>query len=99
MKEVILSAGGPSAIYIVPDAVAENLHDYCIEFCCNWLIKSPFAAKHRRGNVLCYNEQDFIEYLNEYIFPQEKSVLVQKLGFMTAKEQRQRYRDVPSFNF
>lgn len=99
MKEVILSADGPSAIYIVPDIVADNLHDYCLEFCCNWLRKSPFAAKYRRGNVLCYNEQDFIDYLNEHIFPQENSVLVQNLGYMTAKEQKQRFKDVPAFNF
>jgi len=49
--------------------------------------------------VLCFNEQDFIDYLNEHIFPQQKSVLVQKLRYMTSKEQKQRYKDIPAFNF
>lgn len=99
MKEVILSADGPSAMYLVPDLVADNLYDYCMDFCCNWLRKSPFAAKYRCGNALCYNELDFIEYLNEHVFPQEKSGLIQELGYMTSKEQKQRYREIPAFNF
>ncbi len=37
MKEVILSADGDSIVYLVPDAVADNLEDYCLEFCSNWL--------------------------------------------------------------
>ena len=43
MKEVILSADGDSIVYLVPDAVADNLEDYCLEFCSNWLRNSPDA--------------------------------------------------------
>ena len=32
MKEVIISADGDSVVYLVPDAVANNLEDYCIIF-------------------------------------------------------------------
>lgn len=45
MKEVILSADGDSIVYLVPDAVADNLVDYCLEFCSNWLRNSPDAEK------------------------------------------------------
>ena len=34
MKPVILSADGDSVVYTVPDAVADNLEAYCMEFCC-----------------------------------------------------------------
>ena len=32
MKEVILSADGDSIVYLVPDKVADNLIEYCMEF-------------------------------------------------------------------
>lgn len=32
MKEVILSADGDSIVYLVPDEVADNLIEYCMEF-------------------------------------------------------------------
>lgn len=37
MKEIILSADGDSIVYLVPDAVADNLEKYCLEFCEVWL--------------------------------------------------------------
>jgi len=47
MKEVIISADGDSVVYLVPDAVANNLEDYCIYFCDKWMRTSPNAKKYR----------------------------------------------------
>ena len=81
MKKVILSADGDSIIYLVPDIVADNLEKYCIEFCDDWLWHSPQAAKYRMGAGVCYSEADFIDYLNKYKFPNEKSETVKNLGW------------------
>ena len=43
MKNIILSADGDCVVYSVPDVVADNLREYCIEFCDEWLWKSPNA--------------------------------------------------------
>lgn len=98
MKEVILSADGFRYVYSVPDKVAENLYEYCIEFC-KWLNDSPDAKKFRRktktGTVLSYTEEDFINYLNQYLFPDEYSKYVANLGYSIPQE----YRDIPHFNF
>ena len=45
MKSIILSADGDRVVYSVPDVVAENLDQYCIEFCDKWLHTSPYAKK------------------------------------------------------
>ena len=64
MKEVILSADGEAMLYRVPDAVAENLETYCMEFASRWLWESPHAEGYRKkqGNmtVVSYTEEDFI---------------------------------------
>ncbi len=100
MKNVILSADGDSMLYSVPDAVAENLETYCMDFCTQWLWHSPDAQKYRTGHGLCYHEGDFIDYLNTYLFPEEKSVLVRNLGWTQLGEQLpEEYRALPSFNF
>ena len=84
MREVILSADGELMLYAVPDVVAEHLEDSCVEFCANWLWKSPEAAKYRQKvqGITCvvYHEADFIDYLNTYLFPDQKSVLIRGLG-------------------
>lgn len=61
MKEVILSADGDRIVYLVPDAVAENLDEYCLEFCSDWLRKSPDAERYRVGAGVSYTEADFID--------------------------------------
>ena len=45
MKNVILSADGDRMVWSVPDVVAANLEEYCMEFCCRWLRESPDAAR------------------------------------------------------
>lgn len=101
MKEVILSADGDSVVYLVPDVVAENLAKYCIRFCDRWLKTSPKAKKYRVGDGVCYDEGDFIEYLNLHVFPKgEQSVLVKNLGRTDlGRNLPEEYRDHPYFNF
>lgn len=100
MKEVILSADGDSIVYLVPDVVAENLEEYCLEFCSNWLCNSPDAEKYRKGRILCYTERDFIDYLNVYAFPDYESKMVKNLGWTDLGENLpEEYKDYAYFNF
>ena len=103
MKQVLLSADGEISVFSVPDEVADNLERYCMEFCCHWLHKSPDAAKYRvkMGSLMgvCYNEKDFIEYLNRYVCV-EQSVLITTLAGVYDEEQLpEEYRELPYFNF
>lgn len=102
MKEVILSADGEAKLYQVPDAVAENLEAYCMEFCADWLWTSPHAAGYRKKSggitVVSYTEADFIAYLNAWRFPEESSVLLRGLGCCCA-EIPEAYEALPRFNF
>lgn len=99
MKEVILSADGDSYVYLVPDVVAENLREYCIEFD-NWLSDSPDAKKYRTKRGICFNQEDFIDYLNQYIFPEQQSAFVKNFG-ETSEGQNlpKKYKSHPYFNF
>ena len=100
MKEVILSADGDSIIYLVPDAVANNLEEYCLEFCSNWLRTSPDAEKYRKQGILCYTERDFIDYLNEYAFPDYESTMLKNLGWTDLGENLpEEYKNHPYYNF
>ena len=100
MKNVIISADGDRKVYSVPDVVADNLSGYCIEFCTEWIINSPDASEYRIHGGRSYNEDDFIEYLNTYLFPNEKSVLVKNLGWVDFRAKLpEPYCDYPEFNF
>ena len=105
MKEVILSADGDSMVYLVPDEVADNLIECCMEFCQSWLVSSPDAEKYRMttedGEVgLCFCESDFIDYLNEHAFPEYKSRLIKNLGCTNLdKDIPSKYKGLPYFNF
>ena len=101
MKNVIISADGDRMVYSVPDIVANNLAQYCIEFCGRWLRTSPHARKYRRSGGVCFNEAAFIEYLNKWIFPEQRSKLIENLGPMGVGESPipEQYRDCPTFNF
>ena len=103
MKLVLLSGASEVGVYLVPDKVADNLEDYCSEFCCHWLQGSPNAAKYRvkmgNGIGFCYNEEDFIEYLNQYKFD-EQSILVKRLiGVQVGDTVPEEYIGLPYFNF
>lgn len=100
MKEVIISADGDSIVYLVPDVVADNLRKYCVSFCDKWMRTSPNAKKYRIKGGYCYNEAEFIDYLNEYIFPKQKSVFVKNLGWTDlGRNLPAEYKDCPYFNF
>ena len=100
MKEVLLCADGDCVVYSVPDAAADHLEEYCMEFCARWLHRSPDAAKYRTEIGVCYTEADFIDYLNRYVFPHEKSVPVRNLGRIEeGQELSERDRGLPSFRF
>lgn len=100
MKEVILSADSDSIVYLVPDIVADNLEDYCLEFSSNWLWSSPDAKKYRKGDCVCFNEEDFIEFLNLYLFPDCKSKMLKNLGWTNlGKKLPGKYKNHPYFNF
>ena len=100
MKEVIISADGDSKVYLVPDVVANKLREYCIDFCDKWMRTSPNAEKYRMNGGWCFNEEDFIEYLNEYVFPEQKSSFVKNLGWTDlGKNLSVEYQGHPYFNF
>ena len=88
VKNVILSADGDSVVYSVPDEVADNLEEFCIEFADTWLHTSPEAKKYRSSMGVCYNQSDFIEYLNKYLFPNQQSVLVISAGQLTVLQRQ-----------
>ena len=103
MKNVLLSADSEISVFSVPDEVADNLEKYCSEFCCDWLHKSPDAAKYRvkMGSMIgvCYSEKDFIDYLNRYGCD-EQSVLIKTLtGVYAGDELSKEYIGLPYFNF
>lgn len=100
MKKVILSADGDSIVYLVPDAVADKLEEYCLEFCTKWLRHSPDAAKYRKGGILRYTEKDFIDYLNAHVFPECESKMLENLGWTNMGDNLPaEYKDYPYFNF
>lgn len=100
MKEIILSADGDSVVYLVPDPVADNLEEYCMEFCTKWLRHSPEAAKYRKDAILCYTEKDFIDYLNACVFPKCESKMLENLGWTNMRDNLPAgYKNYPYFNF
>ena len=59
-----------------------------------------WLKKYRMKGGYCYNEADFIDYLNEYVFPEQKSVLVKNLGWTDLGENLPvEYQKHPYFNF
>ncbi|MDR2888922.1 MAG: hypothetical protein LBV33_03665 [Lachnospiraceae bacterium] len=100
MKNVLLSADGQLSVYSVPDTVADNLEDYCIEFCGKWLQTCPDALKYRINGILCYNEDDFVEYLNLWVFPDTPSRLIETLDDVwDISDVPNEYKECEWFNF
>lgn len=98
MKNIVISADGDRKVYSVPNAVADNLAKYCSDFI-GWMKHSPDAKIYRIGGALCYDEEDFIKYLN-VLFPKEKSIFIQNLGWVDfGSKLPQPYENCPAFNF
>lgn len=103
MKNVLLSADNEISLFSVPDKVADNLEQYCLEFCCNWLHKSPYAAKYRikMGNVtgVCFTEKDFIDYLNQYICDEQSKLITTISDVYDEDKLPKKYAGLPYYNF
>ena len=103
MKRVLLSADAEISVFSVPDEVADNLNQYCMEFCKNWLHKSPDAEKYRvkMGDEVgvCFTEKDFIEYLNQYICKEKSSLITTLTNIYPEEELPEEYVGLPYFNF
>lgn len=102
MKNVLLSHDGTVSMYSVPDEVAEHLGEYCEDFSANWIWKNPNGRKLMKnilGTVVAvYDGDDFIDYLNEWLFPKQLSRLVKRLDFYF-NEVPEEYKKYPHFNF
>lgn len=99
MKQVLLSADGLLSVYSVPDIVADNLVGYCNEFD-EWLRTNPHAKEYRTDIGVCYTEQDFIKYLNTWIFPDSPSQLIEVLdGVWVDSDVPDEYKKCEWFNF
>lgn len=103
MKYVLLSADGEISVFSVPDKVANNLQKYCLEFCCNWLYQSPEAAKFRvqMGDTVgvCYDEKDFIDYLNQYICDEQSTLIATLTDVYGEENLPKEYIGLPYFDF
>lgn len=55
MKEVLLSSDDKVLMYSVPDEVADNLEEYCLQFCSHWIWENPEGAKYLKNiqGVIC----------------------------------------------
>ena len=100
MKLVLLSADNAPSVYAVPEKVAENLSKYCMEFSAEWLYTSEHAQKYRTTKGVCFDETDFVDYLNEWIFPNEPTILIETLpGNYAQLKVPEKYRNLEWFNF
>ena len=85
MKNVILSADGELKVYSVPDKIERELEEICMEF-------------SRMGGY--YDEEDFVDWLNRYKYPYQKSEFVENIGFINdEKDIPLKYRECKRFNF
>ena len=48
--------------------------------------------------IACFDERNFIQYLNDWVFPEQPSRLVEQLG-SCLEEPPEEYRDYPQVNF
>ena len=99
MKHIYLSADREVGIYLVPDAVADDLAAYCLRFL-NWIHTSEEARKkytviYKGHEVLQYPDKAaFIDWLNTCVFPEENARFVS-----FAKEPIPDEDPTPWFNF
>ncbi len=99
MKDVILSADAELFLYQVPNKVYYHLEEYCNEFAHDFLVNDVRRKEiiKKRG---IFDQSHFIEYLNKFVFPDEPSKLIKKIGYIDEEpELQEKYSDLPSFNF
>lgn len=101
MKYVFLGSWGPLNIYLVPEEVANDLEKYCNDYI-EWLREGNDKEKcYGKGYSLSYDENDFIEYLNKYIFPDRKSefIMTPKIDEKGERIFPEKFKDCPFFRF
>ena len=103
MKKILLSHDDKMKMYLVPDEVAENLKKYCMDFGFDWILNDPNAQKLRvitpSGEIgYMFGAQDFIDYLNDHVFPDRKSTMIAQMDFYDY-EIPEEYKEYPNFNF
>lgn len=102
MKEVLLSHDDRVLLYSVPDEVADHLEEYCLDFASNWIWKNPNGEKLLKNIdgliVAVYGAPDFIDYLNDWLFPEQQSKLIEQLDYYNY-ELPEKYNIYPQFNF
>ncbi len=99
MKHIILSADGECGLYLVPDEVVDNLPKYIGDFR-DWMVYAPEALKYRQDDCLCFTERDFIDYLNNQVFPEKQSVFVKNIGYINSREEvPEAYKGCIYYNF
>lgn len=96
MKNVILSAGGPKRVYSVPDRIADHLESACWYFCSVWILDGPECRRFIKDGVLCYNDRDFIDYLNKWEAPEFESVFVENIDTNAIAK---KYKNCPRYTF
>lgn len=103
MAEVILSHDSEAMLYSVPAEVAADLEKYCWDFGANWVWHGPENGRYLKkfgekqiGAV--FGAQDFIDYLNEWAFPDRESKLIKGLGCYDY-ELPEEYKNYPQYNF
>ena len=88
MKHIFLSADSPASLYLVPDQVADQLYEYCMEFLGDLyeytndreleIIDDINTPSDQEGSV-SYDETAFIYWLNHKKFPHEQSRLIRTM--------------------
>ena len=103
MKDVILSHDGEAILCRVPAEVAGNLDSFCLDFANSWVWHGPENGRFLRpisedqmGAV--FGTAEFIDYLNRWIFTEEKSRIVGELGCFP-EELPEAYAHLPRYNF
>ena len=98
MKRIIVGVDGYGKVYLVPDTVEKKLKMYCNRFL-DWMMKSEYD-RFFDGRGLCYDEEDFINYLKEQL-GFEKIYLIDDLGFIgnNRSDFPEKYRDCSFFIF
>lgn len=105
MAELILSADGDLSLYSVPEAVVKNIEMFSMEFD-RWMRSSPYGERYREELVedgmsytcVQYDETDFIQYLNQYVFPEQPSALLEWVCRFD-DEIPKKYEGIPWKNF
>lgn len=102
MKEVILSAYSEEVLYSVPADIADNIDAVCNDFATNYIWhgskNSKFLKLCSEQYVALFGAEDFIDYLNEELYPQFKSVKIKTLGSLDDGVPEE-YKAIPRFNF